>query len=257
MSDEFFSFAGVKHLSVSTVNSFISYKSNFIENKMKGQPFRPSANMARGTAVEHGLNTYIKGAGIETAVLEAQTNFKNSLVKDKFNQQKADDLYPSIEGCVLEACRHYKSFLKNGAPQMQERFEVQLDGIKRPIVGYLDYLFDECIRDLKCVSKTPSYGLSQGYKIQGAVYKKVYGVDVYFDHIVANKEPKAVPVKLTDQDYSFGLNYFVKAAQALERMLDACENGDPYTVLEQFAFPDLSQVWDADEKEAIAKQYGL
>lgn len=255
--DEFYSFDKMKHLSVSTVNSFISYKSNFIESKLKGKPFRPSANMARGTAVEAGLNAYMNGAGIETAVLQAHTVYKNELEQNKFDKEKADTLYSTIEGCVLAACSHYKPIIaEKGRPLMQEKFEVKISGIKRPIVGYLDYKFADQIDDLKCVSKSP-YGLSQGYKIQGSVYRHVYDNDVFFNHVVATKDPKVVPIKLTDNDYTFGLNYFIKAAIALEEMIDACEAKDPFLVLEKFAFPDLSQVWDEEEKKEIAKQYGI
>jgi hypothetical protein len=244
----------IPHLSASTVNSFISSRYGFYQSKVLGSPFQGNQYTARGTAVEHAVNTWIENPGLENYVEVALTKFDEEIARAGLSKFAVEEVRDTIPGLVEVAFKFYTVEFETNKAITQHKFSIQLEGVKRPIVGYLDYLVpDKIIRDSKVTSKTPS-GLSQAYILQGALYKKAKGLDVYFDFFIPNKTPVHKPIKLTDDQYIFGLSYLTKAAQVIEE-IEECDNSK--RMMELMSFPNLDDFWTYPEKKAAADKWGI
>lgn len=248
----------MKHLSASTINSFIERRPSWYDTKVAGKPFEPNPAMARGTAVEHAINEWLvinessrlADIAIDKYEKELATYLPNASSKGREDYQKFRDSIPALVECAYE---HFSTEFTMNRPIAQAPIEVELDGVKRKVKGYLDYLTSRMVIDCKVSSKTPS-SLSQGYIIQGALYYKATGLPVQFHFIIDNKTPKSHVIQLTDDDIVFGLSYATRAAEVLEE-LEECDQ--PKRIMELMAFPNLAALWNIEEKIEAAKRYGI
>lgn len=250
------------HLSPSTITGFISRRPGWYASKVNRKPFQANPNMVRGTAVEHAINEWLLGADetdlVDIAVHKYTEECESWLkVMEGKDTSKFDEIKDSLSGLVNAAFGHFsEKFDDFNRPTQQERIEVHLEGVKRKVVGYLDYrqVKQKVVTDCKCVAKTPNK-LSQDYKIQGSIYRS--GTDdstVVFDFVVANKKPIVKSITLTDEDYAFGLSYAKRAAMLIEE-LEECT--DPRRVMQIMAFPNLDAYWDKGEQREVAKEWGI
>jgi hypothetical protein len=242
----------IPHLSPSTVNSFIMSRHSFYSSKVKRNPFTGNKYTSRGTAVEHGVNTWIDYPQLNP--LDAALNkFDEELLKGSTTNAEAEEVRESIPGLLNVALGFYKGEFEKRPARTQQKMELQIDGISRTIVGYYDYLQDVAVRDCKVTSKTPT-ALSQSYIIQGSVYAKATGLPVFFDFFVPNKKPTHKEIQLSLTDYKFGISYFTRACEVLEE-LQECDQ--PKRIIELMSFPDLSSMYSLSEKKDAAKAWGI
>lgn len=252
------------HLSASTINAFITSRFDFYERKVRKAPFTPNFWMARGTAVEHAINEILdeniepeeaSDCAMEKYLQELEGWLK--LPDDKKDTKKEEEVRAAIPGLVECAYQHFDAtglFDPFHKAETQKKLTMNLNGVEREILMFLDFFVDGLqVRDCKVSNKKPSK-LSQGYIIQGSLYRKATGLPVVFDFIVSNKTPIAHQIALTDEDYSFGLNYARVAAQLLEE-LEECK--DPKRVMEIMSFPDLSAMWSDSDKQAAKVRWGI
>lgn len=243
----------IPHLSASTINSFITSRYGFHKSKVQRAPFLGSVYTARGTALEYCISQYLElGMRDAAAVAVAKYNEECDKAKiSKFDQQRSeieDAVYrmaPFVLDTYIEICGGKK-------PTTQYKFEVHLDGVGVPVIGYLDFYFEkERVRDTKMVKQTPSYN-KQDYVLQGALYQHATQCPVTFDYFIDLKKPAYKAIDLTDDDFIFGLSYLTAAAKAIVE-LESCEN--PTRVMELMAFPDLSAMFNnkRDIDEACEK----
>lgn len=249
----------MSYLSASTINSFIERRGTWYRQKVEGMKFQPNPNMSRGSAVEHAINSWLATGEFENLAEVALNKFDLELqdwikTASASGKEKHDEIRRTIPALVELAFKHYEKEFDIRKPISQQKINCKLPGISREIVGYLDYYRPKFIvNDLKIVSKTPS-GLSQGYIIQGALYKEATGCDVVFDFMIPNKTPVCKSIKLTDDEYIFGLSYATEAAKVLEE-LESCS--DPKRVMKLMAFPNLSSFFTYEEKKEAASEYGI
>jgi hypothetical protein len=258
---------GIKlnHLSPSTITSFISYRHSWYASKVARKPFQPSRNMARGTSVEHAINEWLEDKINPEDIVHTALNKYDDEISDWITTTKQkyvladDEVRATIPGLANVAHAHYSSVYNDfRKPVLQHNIELYLPGVTRKLVGKLDYYYpkDKEIRDCKVVASTPPKGnLAQNYKIQGSIYRKACDdADVIFDFMINNKTPKQMSIKLTDEDYIFGLSYATVAAKLIEE-LEICE--DPKRVMQIMTFPDLSSMYDIGEMRESAKEWGI
>lgn len=221
--------------------------------------FQPNPNMARGTAVEAAINSWLATGQVDNMVSVALAKFAMELMEwektaSKAGLQKRDELLESIPGLVEVAYQHYESEFTMSKPQSQCMIACNLPGVKREIIGYLDYYRPKfMVNDCKVSAKTPS-GLSQGYIIQGAIYQHATGCPVTFDFMVPNKKPVSKSIMLTDDEFIYGLSYATEAAKVLEA-IEECES--PKEIMKLMAFPNLSSFFTYEEKAEAAAEYGI
>lgn len=243
----------IPHFSASTINSFITSRYGFYKSKVARAPFLGSVYTARGTALEFCISQWLE-LGMEDAALVAGAKFAEECNKAKispFDPQRVE-IAEAIEKMAPFVLETYQNICGDKKPTTQFKFETHLDGVQRPIIGYLDFYFEkERVRDTKMVKQTPSYN-KQDYVLQGALYQHATQCPVTFDYFIDTKKTTYKAIDLTDDDFIFGLSYLTAAARALEE-LEVCE--DPRRVMELMAFPDLSAMYNnkRDIDEACEK----
>lgn len=244
----------IPHLSPSTINSFISSRFNFHQSKVKSKPFSGNQYTARGSAIEHGVNTWIENPDHPDILSEVYKKYDEEIAKGNTGRLEAMEIRESLQGLAELSLDFYKPEFTKTPALTQTKVSANIDEIERDIIGYLDYLQPKVrIRDSKVVSRTPSV-LSQAYILQGSFYRKATGLNVVFDFFVANKTPVHKAIVLTDEDYVFGLSYLTAAAKVIEEM-QVCTS--PARMMELMSFPDLESFYNAGERNDACKVWGI
>lgn len=243
----------IPHLSASTINSFITDRPRFYASKVLRDPFKGNVYSSRGTAVEHSINVWVE-TGFDDVQKTALDKYDEELAKNNISPIVGEEIRETIPGLALLALETYKNLFSSGKPVTQKKIETTLPGVKRSIIGYLDFDLPKIIRDSKVVSKTPSK-LSQSYILQGALYKHSEKKDVVFDFFVPNKKPVHKAIELTDDDLIFGLSYLTAAAKVIEE-IEEC--GDIKRMMELcLSFPNIEALYNMPDKIAAAKKWDI
>ncbi len=252
----------LKHLSGSTLNAFIERKHQFFASKIQRKPFKTNPNMCRGKAVEEIVNQWVNGRVFrsnEELAQEAIMQYDKEMlpyVEITPNYTKsADPIRATVVDLAALAYNTYSQELfPITKPTSQRKIFTRYEGVDMDCIGLLDYhIPGSAVRDCKVVSKS-SKKLSQGYCVTGALYRQATGDQMVYDLFVANKKVIHCPVKMTDEEYKFGLSYGAAAAKVLIE-LNTCE--DPVRCAELWCFPDLDAVWDKTEKQELADRWGI
>ena len=219
---------GIKHLSPSSLNKFVSdpvlYTLSYIY-KIK-EP--SSAPATRGHVVEHALSKKFSGQIVEEK--ELISDYTKRIIENNIDldNEKAlsekENLYAFYQQAINNIS--YKGLIK-----FQDFAEIRNDDLPIPIIGYIDFVFEDCIVDLKTTNKMPSK-LSEAVKRQMACYSLVYPNKKIFVEYVSSKKHRTF--EITDikkyQDQLFAI------AIALQKFLGDCHS--PWDVSSKL-FPNL------------------
>lgn len=130
--------------------------------------------MARGKAVEAGVHLALTRPNltIDAAITEGLRTYdlEMALVPDA----RREDEKQQIPGYIKFAVEELRPY---GVPTAyQDKVSVTLEGVPVPIIGYIDWRFDQhgLIVDLKTSERLPS-GISAAHGRQGAVYANAHG----------------------------------------------------------------------------------
>lgn len=246
----------IPHLSASTINSFINDRFGFYQSKVMKAPFKGNQYTSRGTAVEHAVNCWIENPSLSDEILIklCEEKFDEELSKTNVSKFTAEEIRESLPPLVKVALGFYKKEFESIKAETQHKFEYKLDGVTRPIIGYLDFYQPKVkVRDSKVVSKTPSK-LSQAYILQGSLYRAAKEVGVCFDFFIPNKTAVHKSIELSDDEFIFGMSYLTRAAQVIEE-LETCDN--PKRVMELMSFPNLDNFYNYEDRKEAAKIWGI
>lgn len=242
---------GITHLSASSVNLFIAQPALWCCSYLMGKrtPVGPAAH--RGTAIEAGVE-----AGLfdpEMPVEEAQR-----IAREKFHALTRLNADPRIEKerevvepSVAVALTELRQYGIPEAPEegRQHKLELDIDGVPVPVWGFLDFIWPGhgIIADLKSVGRIPSE-ISDAHSRQGALYlRHGSNMQMRFAYVTAKK----IAVYVLE-DAQRHLTEFVRAAQAIERLLSLSDDGEKITRC--FA-PDFSSFyWGGQSARAIANE---
>ena len=136
---------------------------------------------------------------------------------------RRDDERRNLAGYVATALAELRPY---GVPTAyQDRVEIRLDGVAVPLVGYIDWRFDQhgLIVDLKTSERLPA-AISDAHGRQGAIYARAHG---NYGMRFAYAKPKAgrsdgratVVYELTADDLRRHLAALAQIAIRLERFL--------------------------------------
>lgn len=247
--------------SPSTANSFIERRPSWYASKVLGAPFSANPAMARGTAVEHAINEWLRLGedSIPNLTEIALSKYDQELVKflavaGTKGKEDYEGLRASIPKLVEVAFRHFSMKFTFDKPISQGSVDLKIPGLRLKTVGYMDYFqTGKLVTDCKITSKTPS-SINQGYKIQGAVYNAFTGAPVEFDFVIGLKEPKVVSLRMTDEECAFGMSYYKRTCEVLEELQEC---SDPKRVMELMCWPNLDAFWNYEEKREAARQHGI
>lgn len=244
----------IPHLSPSTVNSFITNRQGFINNKILLNKFEGNKFTARGTAIEHAINEWIVCKENKNYLKIALDKYDEELSKSQKFKSLDDSTKDAIGGLLDVALNYYKLEFNSVNVITQQKLTMDVEGVDREVLMYLDFFIpDKKVIDCKTASRTPSE-LSQSYIIQGACYQHATKLPVEFDFFIDNKKPVHKKIELTQKDYKFGMSYFIQAAKIIEE-IEQCDSTK--RMLELMAFPDLSSMYDYNERSKTAEKWNI
>jgi hypothetical protein len=214
---------GIGHLSASSLNLWASEPAIWIMERLLGHRSAPSPLMARGKAVEEGIHLGLTEPDrvLEDCIALALQSFDRDMALSPDERREAER--NAIPGYVEHGLAELKQY---GVPTAyQDRIEITLDGIGVPIIGFIDWRFDQhgLIVDLKTSERLPS-AISLAHARQGAVYARAhdnYGMRfAYVKPQAAKKDGRAVTVyELPRDDIEQQLNALREIALRMERFL--------------------------------------
>lgn len=251
----------IKHHSPSTCNSFIEYRHQWFLQKIRGLRLPGSHPMARGKAVEEGINFYLKNEGAEfvDCIKAGIELWDKEIIALGDNLEFRQSLGP----CIKEGIKFFQSKgYDDGMTVTQAEIKVTLGKCKLPFKGFLDFLRPEILLDTKCVGKTPSmdkatglYKQKQGYCLQAAVYQAATGLDPCFIYIIPlAKEIKVIEAPFSQSDLDWGLNLATRAAEAIETIISTPIEGSLFQAL---MFPNPDAIYGQDNLNIVLGEFGL
>jgi len=165
---------GIDHLSASSLNLWATEPAVWAMERLLGHRSPASALMARGKAVEEGIHVGLTNADlpVRTCVEVALSAYDREMALHPDDRREAERA--QIAGYVENGLGELRQY---GQPSAyQERVELRLDDVQVPIIGYIDWRFDQhgLIVDLKTSERLPS-AISLSHARQGAVYARAHG----------------------------------------------------------------------------------
>jgi hypothetical protein len=165
---------GIQHLSASSLNGWASAPDRWLVERLLGHRSPVSAPMARGTAVEAGVNAGLVEPTLPVAacIERALATYDRDMTLNP--DERRDSERAQIPGYVVHALSELRQY---GIPTVyQDRVEIRLDDVAVPLVGYLDWRFDDhgMIVDLKTSERLPST-IPLSHARQGSVYARAHG----------------------------------------------------------------------------------
>jgi len=174
MSSNPFTRHGIEHLSPSSLNLWTAEPALWVMERLLGRRSPAGANAARGKAVEHGIHLGLLEPTLPVAecVMAALAAFDREMALNPDERREAER--KNLPGYVEHGLKELRQY---GVPTAhQEKVSVALDGVPVPIVGYIDWRFDQhgLVVDLKTAERLPS-AISDSHGRQGAVYASAHG----------------------------------------------------------------------------------
>lgn len=184
----------IKHLSWSSMNLYRQEPALWVLRYLYRIRDEVGPAAWRGKAVEAGLDWWlyrrddVKGA--ETKALDAFELEAQGEVDDKIVSENAN-----VSLCLQQAMEAYKDTPTPTARQL--RIESWFDGIEVPIIGYVDYVWEDSIHDLKTTLRMPSEPKGDHAR-QVALYCKETKRDGFLTYVTPKKH-NTYPVENTEE----------------------------------------------------------
>jgi hypothetical protein len=234
---------GIDHLSASSLNLWAAEPALWVMERLLGRRSPAGAAAARGKAVEQGIHVGLMHPDREVAMCialaEATFDREMALTPDGRRAAERRNLAGYVEHGLAEL-RQY------GIPTAyQDRVEVTLDDVPVPLVGYLDWRFDQhgLIVDLKTAERLPA-AISNTHGRQGAVYAKAhgnYGMRMAYVKPSAGRDGRSVAVyEMSADEVRAHLAALRQIALRLQRFLALSSDPEELAAL---LVPDFDAFW--------------
>jgi hypothetical protein len=214
---------GIEHLSASSLNLWAAEPAVWAMERLLGHRSPPSALMARGKAVEDGVHAGLidPARPVDDCAAQALAAFDREMALNA--DDRRDNERALIPGYVEHGLAELRQY---GTPTAyQHRVEIRLDDVPVPIIGFIDWRFDQhgLIVDLKTSERLPS-AISLSHARQGAIYARAHGNYsmrfAYVKPVAARKDGRAVVVyELERAEVDRQLAALREIAVRLERFL--------------------------------------
>lgn len=208
---------GLTHLSASSLNTWINAPSLWVLEKLLKHRGQMGAAVHRGTATEAGVShgLFDPNATEEECVAVAMP------VYNRLTALSGDPKQESERAVIPGMIRQGLALRSHGLPRRpndgdQHRVEITLEGVGVPIIGFLDWLYDDEVLDLKTTLRVPS-SMSETHIRQASVYKTAH-MDrrIRFFYVSDKKSEKHT---LTREQYDVAMRQLTCSAQRLGRFL--------------------------------------
>lgn len=217
MSNPFERF-GITHLSPSSLNTYAANPSLWVGKYLMGWRDEMGPSAHRGTAVEAGLDLWLYKRDKELAIQAAYQRF--ATLTDGLADEEHDSERDNLEPMLCQAIAALKDCPIPNARQMG--IEYWANGIEIPIIGYIDYLFDDFGLDLKTTKACPS-AIKADHGRQCALYAKAKSKPFKLLYVTAKRSNLLV---LSDDDAALHLRDLERQARAVRHLLRKSETAD-------------------------------
>ncbi|MBM3558111.1 MAG: hypothetical protein FJX47_21435 [Alphaproteobacteria bacterium] len=180
--------------------------------------------MARGKAAEAGIHDGLidPARSVESCIASALGVFDREMALEADGRRESERA--ALAGYVAQGLPELRRY---GVPTAyQERVEIRLDDVPVPVIGFIDWRFDQhgLVLDLKTGERLPS-AIPLAHARQGAVYARAHGNYgmrfAYVKPIGAKKDGRAVVVyELERGEVERQLGALGEIARRLGRFLD-------------------------------------
>ena len=231
---------GINYLSPSSINTYINDTSLWVARYLFKIKSSSGASAVRGIATEFVLaDKYEKGVfdynllDVKFMSLCAESGIDLGDVKTAKEKKLLKDF-----GTIIDENFDYKDL-----EAYQEKVEVQIEDMPVPIMGYIDFRFNDAIVDLKTTTRMPSKP-TEAQKRQMALYSMAYpdsSVDLFF---ATPKEHK----RFTLKNLTLYKKQLRKVALSIQKFLSI---SDDKHELASLMYPNLdSWLWSGMKEEA-------
>lgn len=245
---------GIEHLSASHLNLFIAQPAMWAASYLMKRRTSVGPAAHRGTAIECGVEAGLFDPEMTvTACQEIALAKYHSLTRlsaDPRIEKERDAIAPSVEIALAEL-RQY------GVPSKpedgrQHKIEVTLEGVPIPLIGYLDFRWDQhgIVGDLKSTARIPSE-ISDAHARQGAIYTRA-GSNVQTRMMYVSAKKIAVyPIENVDHHIA----QVIRTAKAIENLLSLSDDSE---LLTRCFAPDMSSFYwgDASARSLATEIWG-
>ena len=243
LTNNVFEAHGIRHLSPSSINTYISDPPMWIARYLFKVKSPSGAGAVRGIASEFVLANKYKEGNFDYDMLDMKflTLCAESNVDLEHKKTEKERSLLKSFGEVIDENFDYEDL-----EDYQERVEVQLEDMPIPIMGYIDFRFKNKIVDLKTTTRMPSQP-TEAQKRQMAFYSMAYpndSVDLFF---ATPKEHK----KFTLDNLTAHKKQLEKVAYSMQKFLSI--SNDKHE-LASFVYPNFdSWTWGYRMKEEAKK----
>lgn len=246
-----FSRHGIAHLSASHLNLFIAQPAMWaVSYLMKRRtPVGPAAH--RGTAIECGVEAGLFDPEMPVEKCQELALGKFHSLTRFSSDSRVEKERATIPDSVKIGLVELRQYGIPSKPEdgRQHKIELTLEGVPIPIIGYLDFRWDQhgIVGDLKSTARIPSE-ISEAHCRQGAIYT-LAGSNVQTRMMYVSAKKIAV---YTIENVDQHIAEVVRTAQAIERLLSLSDDSEALTRC--FA-PDMSSFyWGDTSARALAQE---
>jgi hypothetical protein len=214
---------GIDHLSASSLNLWAAEPALWAMERLLGYRTPLGVLAARGKAVEHGVNLGLTRPDLSAGdcATAALAEFDREMALSPDERREVERA--NIPGYVANALAELRQY---GTPTAyQHRIEIRLEDVPVPVVGYIDWLFEQhgLIVDLKTGERLPS-AISDSHGRQGAIYARAHGNFgmrfAYAKPVAGKKDGRAIAVyEMSGDDVRLHLGALREIALRLGRFL--------------------------------------
>lgn len=175
------------YYSPSTINLFVRDKAKFIMKLANIDSFEGNSATIRGEAVEFAL---ARKLAFDTNYKDTLNNVVNHFHSSHFGSRiPKDEKYEkeksSLKGYLDQILPTY-NMIEDEFIGTQTKISLELKDVSVPLLGYVDFEFNNHIRDLKTTKSIPS-NVPHSIKRQLAIYSKATGKEAWVDFVSPKK----------------------------------------------------------------------
>lgn len=235
----------VKHLSPSSLNMYAVNPCLWVGKYLFGWKDEMGPAAFRGTAIEAGLDHWLYQRDPAAASIVALNQFAH------LTDGQASDEHEAERANIAPMLAQAIETLKDSPVPVARQIKVEhwVDGVEVPIIGYIDYLFEDHGIDLKTTKACPS-SIKADHGRQVALYAK--GKQRPFKLLYVTTKKSAL-YPLSSEEADAHLRDLERQARAVRHLLNKSET--PRDAANFFA-PDFSDFrWSDQTQEAANALY--
>lgn len=237
---------GIKHLSPSSLNLYAANPCLWVGRYLSGWQDEMGPAGHRGSAIESGLDHWLFQRDHKVAEATALARFA------ELTQGEASDEHEAERANIVPMLNQAIAALKDFPAPIGRQFKVEhwANGVEVPIMGYIDYLWEDFGLDLKTTKACPS-SIKADHARQVALYAEARQRPFKVLYVTGKK---FALYDLTPEDQTISIRDLERQARAVRHLLNKSENAEDAA---RFFAPDTSDFrWSPKTIEAANVTYG-